>query len=89
MIIKTVFFAVLLLAVTICTNCETSECGDCGGGIIDGHLYKRVTTDDLVQLSPYFQNLAVDDCIRFKLDLNDDFDIESVEQVDDCCCDIY
>lgn len=89
MIKKMIGVLIIVIALMVCTNCESDECSDCGGGIIDGHLYTRVTTDDLAQLGAEFPYLKVDDCIRFKFDINNEFDLETVELVDDCCCDIY
>ncbi len=73
-------------------GCNTSssnnpECNDCGGGLIDGYLYKKVVMDDitssLLEIDP---SISIDECIRYKMD---GMDFTEVETVDDCCCTIF
>lgn len=78
----------LLVLVFVC-GCNSDECGNCGGGVEDGYFFKRVTSDDLLQLSSDFPDMQLEQCIRFKFDVNDEFDLETVTLVDDCCCDLY
>ena len=87
--IKTLIKIILLFCFFI--GCGTSsnnpECNDCGGGLVDGYLYKKVTMDDitssLLDIDPSF---SMDECIRYKMD---GIDFSEAETVDDCCCTIY
>ena len=60
-----------------------SECTDCGGGILDGYLYKEVTVEDVASLAEIDVSANVGKCIRFKMD-GTEFSEATV--VDDCCC---
>ena len=61
-----------------------SSCTECGGGLLDGYLYKEVTTvDDIASLTNINVTAEIGKCIRFKLD-GEDFN--DAEVVDDCCC---
>ena len=60
-----------------------SECTDCGGGILDGYLYKEVTVEDVAGLAEIDVSANVGKCIRFKMD-GTEFSEATV--VDDCCC---
>jgi len=66
---------------------NNAECNDCGGGIIDGYLYKKVTLEDittsLIDIEP---SINIDQCIRYKMD---GIDFTEATIVDDCCCTIY
>lgn len=73
----------------VITGCNQEGCGDCGGGLIDGYLYQRVTSDDLLLLQSAFPDLQLDECIRFQMDDLQEIDPQSVEFVPDCCCDLY
>jgi len=73
-----------LLIISCGGDGTASDCTDCGGGLVDGFLYKEVTSDDLSSLSQInVDALALGTCIRFKLD-EEDFSEATV--VDDCCC---
>ncbi len=81
--------AVLLLFLSTNSGCnKTTECSDCGGGLTGGYLYKRVTQEDLTQLGG-IEGITLDACIRYKFLTEDEFDLESVDIVDNCCCDQY
>lgn len=68
---------------------ESKPCSDCGGGITDGYLFKKVTEADIPELSS-IDGIEIDNCIRFKFVLDEtDFDLETVNIVDDCCCLLY
>ena len=82
----------IIMVFCIFIGCNTSssnnpECNDCGGGLIDGYLYKKVTIDDitssLLEIDP---SINIDECIRYKMD---GIDFTEVETVDDCCCTIF
>ena len=60
-----------------------SECTECGGGLLDGYLYKEVTVEDVASLAEIDVSANVGKCIRFKLD-GTEFSEATV--VDDCCC---
>ena len=60
-----------------------SECTDCGGGLLDGYLYKEVTVEDVANLAEIDVTANVGKCIRFKPD-GSEFSEATV--VDDCCC---
>jgi hypothetical protein len=60
-----------------------SSCTECGGGLLDGYLYKEVTVDDIAGLTNINVTAEIGKCIRFKLD-GEDFN--DAEVVDDCCC---
>ena len=58
-------------------------CTNCGGGLLDGYLYKEVTFADIAGLAEIDVAIDVGKCIRFKLDGTD---FSDVALVDDCCC---
>ena len=60
-----------------------SECADCGGGLLDGYLYKEVTSADIAGLAEIDIAVDVGKCIRFKMDGTD---FSEAALVDDCCC---
>ena len=60
-----------------------SECTDCGGGLLDGYLYKEVTVEDVASLAEIDVSANVGKCIRFKMDGTE---ISEATVVDDCCC---
>ena len=60
-----------------------SECADCGGGLLDGYLYKEVTFTDIAGLAEIDVAVGVGKCIRFKMDGTD---FSDAALVDDCCC---
>ena len=61
-----------------------SECTECGGGLLDGYLYKEVTVEDVAGLAEIdVSGVTVGKCIRLKLD-GTEFSEATV--VDDCCC---
>ena len=60
-----------------------SECTDCGGGLLDGYLYKEVTVEDVASLAEIDVTANVGKCIRFK---SDGSEFSEATVVDDCCC---
>ena len=61
-----------------------SSCTECGGGLLDGYLYKEVIFgDDFTSLGNIDVYPNIGDCIRYKTD-EDEF--SEVEVVDYCCC---
>lgn len=82
---KKLVYITLLLGLFIHTACEEKKgCDDCGGGILEGFIFKEVTTDDLSALGTV-EGIELGVCIRYKLD-GTEFDLETVKVVDDCCC---
>lgn len=75
----------VLIAFSGCDN--STSCVNCGGGLVNGYLYKTVAASDLSSIP----ELELESCIRFKyMALSDEeIDPESVEMVDDCCCKEY
>tara|TARA_B100001250_G_scaffold192447_1_gene165431 strand:- start:1255 stop:1551 length:297 start_codon:yes stop_codon:yes gene_type:complete len=78
---------IFLIFISCSAPSNNNECNDCGGGMIDGYLYKKVTLDDitasLIEIEP---SIIIDQCIRYKMD-----EVEFMEAsiVDECCCTIY
>ena len=69
------------------TSSNTPECNECGGGLIDGYLYKNITIDDITSsLLDIDSSFSIDECIRYKMD---GIDFTEAETVDDCCCTIF
>ena len=62
-----------------------SDCNNCGGGLLDGYLYKGVTIDDIVQLNEITVSTDAGACIRYKMDMDND-DFTDAEVIDDYFC---
>ena len=80
---------ILTLSLFLLVNCEDNpECISCGGGLLEGFLFKNVTQDDLVEIGN-IEGINIGICIRYQLlGLTDEeFDLETIAIVDDCCCD--
>jgi len=79
--LKIIFLLIFLI------NCagssSDSSCTECGGGLLDGYLYKEVTPADMQGLAEIDLTTDVGKCIRFKMD-GTNFSEATV--VDDCCC---
>lgn len=81
---KQILFLFMTISLFL-SACQKEEgCDECGGSILDGYLFKKVTTEDLSILGT-IEDIEVDACIRYQLD-GTDFDLETVKVVDDCCC---
>ena len=76
-----IFLSCFLLSCN--AGASDSECTDCGGGLLDGYLYKEVTVEDVASLAEIDVSANVGKCIRFKMD-GTEFSEATV--VDDCCC---
>ena len=84
----------ILLAISIISfiffNCDSStsasDCNECGGGLLEGYLYKEVTINDIASLAEINVSVNIGKCIRFKMD---GADFSEAVIVDDCCCSIY
>ena len=80
---------ILALSLFLLVNCEDNpECVSCGGGLLEGFLFKKVTQDDLAEIGN-IEGMNIGICIRYQLlGLTDEeFDLETIAIVDDCCCD--
>ncbi len=85
-----VFLTIILtLPLFLLVTCEDNpECASCGGGLLEGFLFKKVTQDDLAEIGN-IEGMNIGICIRYQLlGLTDEeFDLETIAIVDDCCCD--
>ena len=80
---------ILTLSFFLLVTCEDNpECASCGGGLLEGFLFKKVTQDDLAEIGN-IEGMNIGICIRYQLlGLTDEeFDLETIAIVDDCCCD--
>ena len=80
---------ILTLSLFFLITCEDNpECASCGGGLLEGFLFKKVTQDDLAEIGN-IEGINIGICIRYQLlGLTDEeFDLETIAFVDDCCCD--
>ena len=80
---------ILTLSLFLLVNCEDNpECVSCGGGLLEGFLFKNVTQDDLVEIGN-IEGMNIGICIRYQLIglTEEEFDLETIAIVDDCCCD--
>ena len=80
---------ILTLSLFFLVTCEDSpECASCGSGLLEGFLFKKVTQDDLAEIGN-IEGMNIGICIRYQLlGLTDEeFDLETIAFVDDCCCD--
>ena len=80
---------ILTLSLFLLVTCEDNpECASCGGGLLEGFLFKKVTQEDLAEIGN-IEGMNIGICIRYQLlGLTDEeFDLETIAFVDDCCCD--
>tara|TARA_X000001036_G_C20522717_1_gene742784 strand:- start:342 stop:605 length:264 start_codon:yes stop_codon:yes gene_type:complete len=83
--LKFLFF--LIISLSCNTQGDNIDCIECGGGMLDGFLYKDVNLADLTNnLNEVNASASLGDCIRFKMDGSN---FSSAEIVDDCCCNLY
>tara|TARA_Y100000588_G_scaffold391543_1_gene500481 strand:+ start:1024 stop:1299 length:276 start_codon:yes stop_codon:yes gene_type:complete len=84
-------FLIVIIPIVLFTffTCQDNlECSSCGGGLLDGYLFKKVTQEDLADIGS-IDGVNIGICIRYQLTglTEDDFDLDTIEIVDDCCCD--
>ena len=85
--IKGLYLFLFLILIGCGTNTKNSECADCGEGLVDGYLYKKVMVEDITtSLLEIDSSIGLDECIRYK---TDGTDFTNATVVDDCCCSIY
>ncbi len=80
---------ILTLSLFLLVTCEDNpECASCGGGLLEGFLFKKVTQDDLAKVGN-IEGMNIGICIRYQLTglTEEEFDLETIAIVDDCCCD--
>jgi len=84
-----VFLTILLtLSTFLLVTCEDNpECTSCGGDLSDGFLFKEVTQNDLAEIGN-IEGMNIGICIRYQLTglIEEEFDLETIAVVDDCCC---
>ena len=84
-----VFLTIILtLSFFMMVTCEDNpECASCGGGLLDGFLFKEVTQDDLAEIGN-IEEMNIGICIRYQLLglTEEEFDLETIAIVNDCCC---
>ncbi len=88
-IYKIIFNGIVsILFLTLFTCQDNSDCSDCGGNLLDGYLFKKVTQEDLADIGSV-DGVNIGICIRYQLSglAEGDFDLETIEIVEDCCCD--
>ncbi len=80
-----ILISIFLLIFIINCGADNSDstCTECGGGLLEGYLYKEVTFNDIAGLAEIDVNVDVGKCIRFKMDGTD---FSEAAGVDDCCC---
>ena len=86
-----VFLTIILtLSLFLLVTCgdNNPECASCGGNLLDGFLFKEVTQDDLANIGN-IEGMNIGICIRYQLTglIEEEFDLETIAIVDDCCCD--
>ncbi len=86
---RVILTIIITLSLFLLVTCEDNpECTSCGGGLLDGFLFKEVTQNDLAEIGN-IEGMNIGICIRYQLlGLTDEeFDLETIAFVDDCCCD--
>ena len=79
---------ILTLSLFLLVTCEDNpECASCGGGLLEGFLFKKVTQDDLAEIGN-IEGMNIGICIRYQLTglTEEEFDLETIAIVDNCCC---
>ena len=84
-------FLIVIIPIVLFTffTCQDNpECSSCGGGLLDGYLFKKVTQEDLADIGS-IDGVNIGICIRYQLTglTENDIDLDTIEIVDDCCCD--
>ena len=88
---KVLLIILIILSLFLMVTCEENpECASCGGDLLDGFLFKEVTQDDLADIGN-IEGINIGICIRYQLTgLNEEeFILETIAIVDDCCCEQY
>ena len=88
-IYKNILTGIISMLFLVLITCQDNpDCSDCGGNLLDGFLFKKVTQEDLADIGS-IDGVNIGICIRYQLTglTEDDFDLDTIEIVDDCCCD--
>ena len=86
---KVFLTTILILSLFLLVTCEDNpECANCGGNLLDGFLFKEVNQDDLAKIGN-IEGMNIGICIGYQLTglTEEEFDLETIAIVDDCCCD--
>ena len=57
-----IFIFLIVLGLWNCAE-NNADCTDCGDGLLDGHLYKEVTLEDISKLAEIAINTEIGACI--------------------------
>ena len=88
-IYKNILTGIISMLFLVLITCQDNpDCSDCGGDLLDGYLFKKVTQEDLADIGS-IDGVNIGICIRYQLSglAEGDFDLETIEVVEDCCCD--
>ena len=88
-ICKNILTGIISMLFLVLITCQDNpDCSDCGGDLLDGYLFKKVTQEDLADIGS-IDGVNIGICIRYQLSglAEGDFDLETIEVVEDCCCD--
>ena len=88
---KVLLIILIILSLFLMVTCEENpECASCGGDLLDGFLFKEVTQDDLADIGN-IEGINIGICIRYQLTglTEEEFNLETIAIVDDCCCEQY
>ena len=88
---KVLLIIIIIFSLFLMVTCEENpECASCGGDLLDGFLFKEVTQDDLADISN-IEGINIGICIRYQLTglTEEEFNLETIAIVDDCCCEQY
>ncbi len=88
---KVLLIIIIILSLFLMVTCEENpECASCGGDLLDGFLFKEVTQDDLADIGN-IEGINIGICIRYQLTglTEEEFNLETIAIVDDCCCEQY
>lgn len=88
-IYKNILTGIISMLFLVLITCQDNpDCSDCGGNLLDGFLFKKVTQEDLADIGS-IDGVNIGICIRYQLTglTENDFDLDTIEIVDDCCCD--
>ena len=76
-----IFIFLIVLGLWNCAE-NNADCADCGGGLLEGYLYKEVTLEDVGKLAEIAVNTELGACIRYRMDGTD---FTEAVVVDECC----
>ena len=77
-----IFIFLIVLGLWNCAE-NNADCADCGGGLLEGYLYKEVTLEDVGKLAEIAVNTEIGACIRYRMD---GADFTEAIVMDECFC---